>query len=137
MERRRHPRKQLIRNALLHHPQGYICPCRIENASCDGFFIKVTDTRIYNGNCVDVVIDTSPHQTAPMVAKALVVYKKRDGMGLTCESDVPLQSLFESRRKPSGNAGLTARLLRWGDGYWLRLRENWAKESLRKYRSSQ
>ena len=94
MERRTHQRRQLARYALLYHPQGFLCPCSIDNISPVGLFIRTTDARIFKGNCVDVAIDASPRQAKPITAKALVVHKKDDGIGLLCESDIPLHEIF-------------------------------------------
>jgi PilZ domain len=98
MERRYHPRRQLVRNALLYHPQGFLCPCRVDNISSDGLLIRTTETRIYKGGCVDVATDASPDMGKPITAKALVVHKKDDGIGLMCESDVSLHELNYHRQ---------------------------------------
>jgi PilZ domain len=131
MEHRRHPRRQLVRNALLYHPQGYSYPCRIENASPDGLFIRATDARIYKGNCVAVAIDSSPHTTGPLTTKALVVHKKHDGIGLLCEGNIPLHELFETLQQSNGNAlEMMARLMRLGNAHWLWLWKYFPKKAL-------
>ena len=96
MERRFHPRRQLVRNALLYHPQGFLCPCSVDNISSDGLFIRTTEKRIYKGNCVDVAIDASLHMGKPILAKALVVHTKDDGVGLMCENNIPLGEIFKA-----------------------------------------
>ena len=94
MERRCHPRVQLVRNALLYHPHGYLCPCLVENATPNGLFVRLADVRIHKGCCVDVVIDASPYSIKPIKATGLVVYKWNGGIGLFCQSDIPLNQLF-------------------------------------------
>jgi hypothetical protein len=123
MEHRHHPRRQLIRNGLLYHPQGYSYPCRIENVSSEGLFIRATAARIYKGNYVNLAIDSSPYYTTkPITTKALVVHKKYDGIGLLCEGTIALQELFETLQQPNGNAsGMIARLIRSGNTHWPRL----------------
>lgn len=96
MERRNHPRRQVIRNALLYHPQGFLCPCWVDNISLGGLFIKMSNSQIHKGSSVDLVIDVSPLKDRPVTAKALVVHKKDHGIGLLCENDVPLHELFET-----------------------------------------
>jgi hypothetical protein len=95
MERRCHPRRQLVRNALLYHPHGFLCPCRVENVSNGGLFIKTENTHIYKGSCVDVAIDATPRKTKPVTAKALVVHNRDGGLGLLCENCTALHELFK------------------------------------------
>lgn len=95
MERRCYPRRQLVRTALLYHPHGFLCPCRVENVSSDGLFITTTATRIYKGSCVDVAIDASPRKAKPVMARALVVHKMDGGLGLLCESGSSLHDLLK------------------------------------------
>lgn len=131
MERRRHPRKPLVRNALLYHPLGHSYPCRIENASSDGLFLRATDARIYKGNWVDVAIDVSPSMTKTITAQALVVHKKHDGIGLLCESSIPLHDLFENLQQPGGTAlGMMARWMGLGDAHWQQLQKYFPKKAL-------
>lgn len=95
MERRTHPRRQLVRSALLYHPQGFLCPCCVDNISSDGMFIRTAESQIYKGSSVDVVIDASPYMAKPITGRALVVHKNDDGIGLLCESNIALHELFE------------------------------------------
>ncbi len=98
MERRYHPRRQVVRNGLLHHPQGYSFPCRIVNVSAGGLFVRTADARIYKGNYVKVAIDASSNMAEPITAQALVVHKKSDGMGLLFEDDIPLHELLNDQQ---------------------------------------
>jgi hypothetical protein len=98
MERRSHQRRQVVRNGLLYHPQGYSYPCRIVNASSGGLFVKTADARIYKGNYVEVAISASPNMAEPITVKALVVHQKSGGIGLLCENDIPLHELFDNRQ---------------------------------------
>ena len=131
MEHRCHTRRQVVRHALIYHPQGYSYPCRIENASSEGLFIRTNDARIYKGNCVDLVIDSSPYTTRSITTKALVVHKKRDGIGLLCEGNMSLQELFEPPLQANGNAlGMMARLIRSANTHRLWLRKYFQEQAL-------
>ena len=98
MERRYHPRRQVVRNGLLHHPQGYSFPCRIVNVSSGGLFVRATDARIYKGNYVEVAISASTNTAKPITVQALVVHKKSNGIGLLFENDIPLHELFNDQQ---------------------------------------
>jgi len=95
MERRCHPRRHLVRNALLYTPRGFFFPCRVENVSSGGLFIKTEDTWIYKGSCVDVTIDATPRKTKPVTARALVVHNRDGGLGLLCANSTALHELFK------------------------------------------
>jgi hypothetical protein len=94
MERRSHPRRQVVRNGLLYHPRGYSFPCRIVNASFGGLFVRATGARIHKGNYVEVTINASPSMAEPTTVQALVVHQKNDGIGLLLENAIPLHALF-------------------------------------------
>lgn len=96
MERRSHPRRQVVGNGLLYHPQGYSLPCHIVNANNRGLFVKVAETRINKGSYVNVVISASPSMTEAITVEALVVHQKSDGIGLLFESDIALHELFDA-----------------------------------------
>ncbi len=98
MERRNHQRRKFGRHALLYHPQGFLCPGSITNISLNGLFIMTSDARIRKGSCVEVAIDASPKNTTPLTAKALVVHKMDDGVGLLCENDVLLHELLTNKQ---------------------------------------
>ena len=95
MERRHCQRKNSSRDALLYHPHGFACSCRIDNISALGLFIRTTDTRVHKGSYVDIVVDSSPYMTEPITIKALVVHQMKDGVGLLCEGSSSLRVLYE------------------------------------------
>lgn len=131
MEHRCHPRRQIVRNALLYHPQGYSYPCRIENASSSGLFIMTNNARIYKGNCVDLLIDSSPYGAKSITTKALVVYKKHDGIGLLCESIISLHELCGPPLQANQNAlGMMARLILLANTRRLWLRKYFQEKAL-------
>ncbi len=96
MEHRNHPRRRFALNALLYHPQGFFCPCRVDNISSAGLFIRMigaSENQFFTGSCVDVVIDASPSMAKLIEIKALVVHKRDDGIGLQCENGIFLHEL--------------------------------------------
>ena len=95
MEHRHHPRMHAARRALLYHPKGFICPCRIDNISTNGLFVRAGETRLHKGSCVKLAINVSPRSAKLITIKALVVHKKGDGMGLLLERGIPFEELFE------------------------------------------
>lgn len=102
MERRRYPRMQINQFALLYHPQGFPCPCRIENISSAGLFIKTSDSRIAKGACVNVVFNFYPHNHKPITTKGLVVHKDDHGIGLLCNNYLPAHDFSPAVPKCNG-----------------------------------
>ena len=94
-ERRSHPRRPLVRNALLYLSQGFLYPCRVDNFSSDGLFIKTSGTRLYKGSSVNLAVDGTPHMTHPITTKATVMHSECDGIGLLCERNFPLLELLK------------------------------------------
>ena len=104
MEHRHHPRKRAAQSAFFYHPQGFVCPCRVDNISKNGLYVKTDETRLCKGSCVKLAIKALPRSTEMRTIKALVVHKGDDGMGLLLEKDVPFEELFEG-------LGVTSRLV--------------------------
>jgi hypothetical protein len=94
MEHRHHPRKHATHSALLFHPQGFVCPCHVDNISPNGLFVKTDETRLHKGSCVKLALYASPHSAKLVTIKALVVHKMDDGMGLLLEGEIPFEELF-------------------------------------------
>lgn len=104
MEHRWYPRKKCVRRAMLYLAGKSLCPCRIENISLDGLYIRTPEIQIDNGSCVDVVLDGAPVWNTHAHSKAVVVYKRTGGIGLMCLGINPIYSLLTQKHTTQESA---------------------------------
>lgn len=98
MEHRHHPRRLAQHSALLYDLHGFIYPGRVHNISFNGLYVKTAESRIKKGSYLKLAIDASPPLAKHITARAVVVHKEHDGIGLLIDEGFPLQDLLKDTK---------------------------------------